>query len=82
MSHTKPLSTESSKDILASLLSVETWDLPHMNIHTLLHTFRESDAFQAKQPGQASFILMSIAVDAAAFHSHPTIWVDKLPEEC
>lgn len=71
MSPVRPLSTKPSKDVLASLLSVDTSDLLHMKTHTLLHMFSEPDTFQAEQPVQAEFLRMCIAADTVAFRSHP-----------
>lgn len=82
MAHMRNLSTKPSKNVLASLLSVDTSDLLHMSSHTLLHTFSQPDTFQAEQPVQAGLLHMCIAAHTVAFHSHPAFQTDKVPKEC
>lgn len=69
--HMKLLSKKSSKNVLASLVSVDTSDSLCMNTYTLLHMFHETDTPQAKEAVLAAFLHMLIAADTVAFCSHP-----------
>lgn len=62
---------KSSKNVLVSLVSVDTSDSLCMNTYTQLHMFHKTDTPQAKQHVLAAFLYMLVAADTVAFCSHP-----------